>query len=121
MKKIKILDTLESIKATAEMFGVGVNKAKMFGNTYCQFEFTPEKYGYNIEGLCFRKESCEIIEVDDRPILSGDQPEFAYYELSDDKEHWTQEAYLILGYDKAAPDPYFNGEEWYAYARKVEL
>lgn len=121
MKKIKILDDLESMRATALLYDINYTMFDMFGYIYNEDRFSENNGNYIIDGYSFAKESCEIIEIDDRPILSGEQPEFAYYELSDDKEHWTQEAYLILGYDEAAPDPYFNGEEWYAYARKVEL
>lgn len=119
MKRIKILDTNESIKATATVYGVGSNAARMFGNTYEEKAFKEHDDKYVINGYSFAKESCEII--DDRLILSGEAPELAYYELSDDKVNWTQEAYLILGYDKLAPDSYYNGDEWYSYARKVEL
>jgi hypothetical protein len=119
MEKIKIIDTLESVKATAP-YGVGSAVVKMFGNTYNDNDFEVKEDFYVIKGWRFAKESCEIIEDDDRPILEGEPPELAYYELSDDKEEWTPPC-LIICYDKDAAYPYRNLYDIYKYARKVEL
>lgn len=117
MKKIKILDTKESIKATAKHGPLTNIKLDMFGKTF--EKYVEYEVSYDVCGYTFAKESCEII--DDRPILSGEPPELAYYELSNGKINWTQEAYLIIGYDKGSSNFYYNGDEWYAFARKVEL
>jgi len=119
MKKIKILDTLESVKVTARHCGIKPQMVYMFGKTYD--EFLKYESTYNIDGWEFAKESCEIIEIDDRPILSGEPPEpGAYYELSNDKEEWTEPC-LIIYYYKDAAYPYRNLYDIYRYARKVEL
>jgi hypothetical protein len=119
MKKIKILDTVDSLKATARLSIMSAQKIDMFGKTFTNY--VDKEIDYNIEGFVFAKESCEIIEVDDRPILSGEPPEpGAYYELSNDKEEWTEPC-LIIYYYKDAAYPYRNLYDIYRYARKVEL